>query len=75
MNQRAKEHCSKVEKIYGVKIGRHHRCPVCRAEGTPVSGNHLVMEHRVDTKGVVYHRWSFGSGRIVQLESESTNVL
>ncbi len=75
MNQKMNEYCSKVEKIYDFKMGRHMKCPVCGQEGTPVEGNHLVMEHRVDTKGVVYHRWSYASGRVVQLSAESTNVL
>ena len=75
MNQKGKEHCSKVEKIYDINMGRHYRCPVCKQDGTPVEGNHLVMEHRVKDEGVTYHRWSFGSGRIVEIQSESTNVL
>ena len=76
MSQKMNEYCSKVEKIYDFKMGRHTNCPICGQEGTPVKGNHLVMEHRVeDAKGVVYHRWSYSSGRIVELQSESTNVL
>jgi len=75
MNQKATEHCLKVERIYNVKVGRHYKCPVCRHKGTPVEGNDLVMEHKVRDKGVTYHRWSFASGRIVELQSESTNVL
>jgi hypothetical protein len=75
MNQRAIEHYSKVERVYNVKAGRHYKCPVCKQKGTPVKGNYLVMEHKVDNKGVTYHRWSFASGRIVELQAESTNVL
>ncbi len=75
MNQKMDEYCSKVEGVYDIKMGRHMRCPICKKEGTPVKDNPLVMEHRVETKGVVYHRWSYASGRIVELQSESTNVL
>jgi len=76
MNQKGNEHCSRVENIYDISLGRHHKCPICGKEGAPVKGNHLVMEHRVeDEKGVVYHRWSFATGRKVELQSESTNVL
>ena len=76
MNQKTDEFFSKVENKYEVKIGRVKRCPICGAEGTPMQGNGMVMEHRVDTaKGIVYHRWSYGTGRIVQYESSDTNVL
>tara|TARA_R100001015_G_C4632258_1_gene195586 strand:- start:2787 stop:2951 length:165 start_codon:yes stop_codon:yes gene_type:complete len=52
------------------------RCPICGAEGTPMRGNGLIMEHRVDgAKGIVYHRWSYGTGRIVQYQSSETTVL
>jgi hypothetical protein len=75
MSQKMNEYCSKVEAMYDVKLGRHLTCPICKKEGTPVKGNDLVMEHRVETKGVEYHRWSYTTGRIVELQSESTNVL
>ena len=75
MNQKMNEYCSKVEKLHGVELGRHKRCPTCRAQGTPVQGNDLVMEHRADEPGVVYHRWSYTTGRAVQESTESTNVL
>ena len=75
MNQKGNEHCSRVENYYGVKLKRVTRCPICRAEGTPVDGNFLVMEHKVaDTKHVVYHRWSYSTGRKVELQTESTNI-
>jgi len=76
MNQKTDEFFSKVENKYEVNIGRVKRCPICKAEGTPMQGNGLVMEHRVDgVKGIVYHRWSYGTGRLVQHESSDTNVL
>ena len=75
MNQKMNEYCSKVEKLHDVKLGRHKRCPICREQGTPMQGNDLVMEHRVDEPGVVYHRWSYTTGRAVQESTESTNVL
>jgi len=52
------------------------KCPICGAEGQPVKNNALVMEHRVtDAKGVVFHRWSYSTGRKVELQTETTNVL
>ena len=76
MNQKANEFFSKVEEYYDVKLKRVTKCPVCGQEGQPVKGNPLVMEHRVaDTKGVVFHRWSYSTGRKVELQTDSTNVL
>ena len=75
MNQKMNEYCSKVEKLHDVKLGRFYRCPVCKTTGTPVNGNDLVMEHRVDVPGVVFHRWSFATGRVVQEAAEYTNIL
>ena len=75
MNQKMDEYCSKVEQLHDVKLGRFYRCPVCKETGTPVNGNALVMEHRVDVPGVEYHRWSFATGRTVQEAAENTNVL
>jgi hypothetical protein len=75
MNQKMTEYCSKVESTYDIKMGRHKKCPICKQEGTPVEGNYLVMEHRVETKGVVYHRWSYATGRAVQPGNDSTNIL
>ena len=75
MNQKMNEYCSKAERMHNVRLGRHKKCPVCKAQGTPVQGNHLVMEHRSDEPGVVYHRWSYASGRMVQESADSTNIL
>ena len=76
MNQKANEFFSRVEKYYDVKIKRVEKCPICKHQGTPVKDNPLVMEHRVtDAKGVVYHRWSYSTGRKVELQTDSTNVL
>ena len=75
MNQKMNDYCSRVERTFDVRLGRHLRCPICKEEGTPVKDNHLVMEHRVKTDGVEYHRWSYATGRKVELQSESTNVL
>jgi hypothetical protein len=76
MNQKGNEFFSKVEKKYGVKLGRIEKCPVCKQQGTPMKGNPLVMEHKVDNaKGFVYHRWSYSTGRRVEIQAEDTNVL
>ena len=76
MNQKGNEHCSRAERIYSINLGRHYKCPICKRKGTPVEGNSLVMEHEVEeAKGIVFHRWSFASGRVVEEQSESTNVL
>tara|TARA_R110000851_G_C13085212_1_gene566255 strand:- start:2798 stop:2923 length:126 start_codon:yes stop_codon:yes gene_type:complete len=41
-----------------------------------VNGNSLVMEHKVaDSKRIIYHRWSYATGRKVERESQDTNVL
>jgi hypothetical protein len=75
MNQKGNEHCSRVERYYGIKLKRVERCPICRQPGTPVKNNSLVMEHRVaDAKGIVYHRWSYSTGRKVDPQAESTNI-
>ena len=76
MNQKGNEHCSRVEEYYGIKLKRVDKCPVCKQPGTPVKNNCLVMEHRVENiKGVVFHRWSYSTGRKVELQTETTNVL
>jgi hypothetical protein len=76
MNQKATKFYSKVEKHYDVKIGRYEKCPICGHQGEPMKNNALVMEHRVsDTKGVVFHRWSYGTGRKVEIQSQETNIL
>ena len=76
MNQKANEFFSKVEEYYDVKLKRVTKCPVCGQEGQPVKGNPLVMEHIVaDAKVVVFHRWSYSTGRKVELQTDSTNVL
>jgi hypothetical protein len=76
MNQKGNEFFSKVEKKYDVKLGRIERCPICRQQGQPMKGNALVMEHRLgDTKNIVFHRWSYSTGRIVEHEAQETNVL
>lgn len=76
MNQKGNEFFSRVEKKFGLKVGRHIRCPICRREGNPQEDNPLVMEHRVDTdKAILYHRWSYSTGRIVSRSPEETNVL
>ena len=76
MNQKTDEFFSKVENKYEVSIGRFKRCPICGAEGTPMQNNGLVMEHQVKGScGIVYHRWSYGTGRIVEPESQDTNIL
>jgi len=52
------------------------RCPICREEGKAQENNPLVMEHRVDTdKGIIFHRWSYSTGRLVNKQAEETNVL
>ena len=76
MNQKANEFFSRVEKYYDVKLKRVTKCPICGQPGQPVKGNPLVMEHRVaDAKGVEYHRWSYSTGRKVEIQTDSTNVL
>jgi hypothetical protein len=76
MNQKGNEHCSRAENYYHIKLKRVERCPQCRQVGSPMKGNHLIMEHRVDgEKGVVYHRWSYSTGRKIDPQSEETNVL
>ena len=75
MNQKMDEYCSKVERLHDVKLARKYKCPVCKKTGTPVNGNDLVMEHKVDVPGFVFHRWSFATGRVVQESAENTNVL
>lgn len=76
MNQKANAYFSRAEKKYDVRVKRMLNCPLCKKEGTPVKGNCLVMEHRVeDANGVEYHRWSYSTGRKVELQSESTNIL
>ena len=75
MNQKASEYFSKVEKYYDLKLKRVVNCPICGIEGQPVKNNPLVMEHRVtDAKGVVFHRWSYSTGRKVELQTETTNI-
>lgn len=76
MNHKGNEFFSRVEKNYGVKLGRHTNCPVCNREGSVQNGNPLVMEHRVDDeRKIVYHRWSYSSGRMLVLNAEDYNVL
>lgn len=76
MNHKGNEFFSKVENNYGVKLGRHLNCPVCKREGTIQKDNPLVMEHRVDDdKRIVYHRWSYSSGRMLVINAEDYNVL
>lgn len=76
MNHKANEFFSKVEKVYDIKLGRHMNCPICRQEGTPQNNNPLVMEHRASNeRGIVFHRWSFSSGRVIRANSEDFNVL
>ncbi len=76
MNQKADEFFSMVEKKHNIKLGRFVKCPICKSLGHPVDGNPLVMEHKVaDSKRIIYHRWSYASGRKVERESQDTNVL
>ena len=76
MNHKGNEFFSRVEKDYDVKLKRQMRCPICREEGKAQENNPLVMEHRVDTdKGIIFHRWSYSTGRLVNKQAEETNVL
>ena len=76
MNQKANKYFSKVESVYDLKLGRYNKCPMCGKEGRPMKNNPLVMEHRVaDTKGIVFHRWSYSTGRKVDLQTEDLNDL
>jgi hypothetical protein len=76
MNHKGNEFFSKVEKSQGIKTGRHLNCPVCNKEGTVQKDNFLIMEHRVDDdRRIVYHRWSYGSGRMIVINAEDYNVL
>lgn len=76
MNHKGNEFFSKVEKNYGVTLRRHMNCPVCGREGATQNGNALVMEHRVDDdRKIVYHRWSYSTGRMLVINAEDYNVL
>ena len=77
MNKKINEYCSKIEKKYGVKSKKKKICPQCGEEGRPTNGNDLVWYHRVgaDKSGVVFHRWSYTTGRSVDMIAEDTNVL
>lgn len=76
MNQSQKDYFSKVEKKYKVKRGRHYNCPICGLRGTAPNDNPLMMVHdAIDSRGLIKHRWSFASGRIIEVPAEDTNVL
>ena len=75
MSLQENEYFSKVEKKYDVKVKRAIRCPICGADGNPTTKSQLVWEHRASKEGVVFHRWSYVTGRIVELDREETNVL
>ena len=76
MNQKANKYFSKVESMYDLKLGRYNKCPICGKKGQPMKDNPLVMEHRVaDTKAIVFHRWSYSTGRKVDLQAEVTDNL
>lgn len=76
MNQKASEFFSKVEEKYGIKLQRVTRCPICGQPGGQLEGNSLIMEHRVDNLNkIVYHRWSYSTGRLVEHEPQDTNVI
>mgnify|MGYP003668202424 CR=1 FL=1 len=75
MNQKENEYFSKVEKKYDVAVKRVIKCPICGTAGTPTTKSQLVWGHRVPEKGVVFHRWSYATGRIVEISEDETNVL
>jgi hypothetical protein len=77
MNQKANEFFSKVEKYYDVKLKRVTKVSyLWTVRDNQLKNNPLVMEHRVaDAKGVVYHRWSYSTGRKVEIQLTETNVL
>jgi hypothetical protein len=76
MNQKANKYFSKVESVYDIKLGRYNKCPICGKEGQPMKDNEFIMEHRVaDAKAIVYHRWSYSTGRKVDLQAENSNDL
>ncbi len=77
MNKKISEYCSKIEEKFDFKAKRKTHCPICKHPGVPIEGNELVWYHQVhhDNGKLEFHRWSYMTGRIVELQSESTNIV